>query len=239
MVMVIAECGINHNGIETEAYKLIDAAIEAGADVAKFQLFKAEGSRSSLQWLCLPLHSYPRLNEYCKEKGIGFACTAFDVESLEWLLRSTKMVFIKIASAFWGDNDLMKLAAKSGLPIIISSRDNADLERMKWIAPDVGVTILHCAGLYPTPLEMENLTRISTWRNFRELFGHTFYRVGFSDHSASIYPPLAAVSIGAEVIECHITLDRNQEGPDHKASLDPQQFKEMVRGIRAIERAMA
>lgn len=222
MVMVIAECGVNHNGDEATAYKLIDAAVEAGADVAKFQLFKAEGSRAHLGRLTLPLGAYPRLAERCKRKGIKFACTAFDPESLEWLLANTEMAFVKISSGEGWNVDLIDAAYKSDLPIIQSIRDGgANLGGFG------DKKLLHVVSEYPTPPERADLKRVNDP-----------HISGLSDHSGDIFMSLAAVALGAEIIECHITLDKNQDGPDHKASLDPQQFKELVRGIRAIEKGL-
>lgn len=242
MVMVIAECGVNHNGDEATAYKLIDAAVEAGADVCKFQLFKPEGNREPYKWLCLPLDAYPRINSYCKERGIGFACTAFDAESLGWLLKNTDMAFVKISSGqdiatldkpiaggkFYV-NDFSWKADFSNLVVIQSlalenraPKNRVIRERLHhW-------QYLHVIPEYPTIPEHAHLKCMVDDR-----------LDGLSDHSGDIFMPLAAVALGAKIIECHITLDKNQEGPDHKSSLTPQQFKEMVRGIHAIEKGLA
>lgn len=229
-VLIIAECGINHNGDEATAYKLIDAAVEAKADVAKFQLFKAEGARKHLKHLCLPLDAYIRLNDYCKSKGIGFACTAFDAESLEWLLTNTEMAFVKISSGEWRNSDLLEKASGSGLPVIQSIKEGAycmgyaasKTWNLLWVVPE-----------YPTPPEHAVLKELSP-----DEYGFSYYS-GLSDHSGEIFAPLAAVALGAEIIECHLTLDKSQEGYDHSSSLNPEQFKELVRGIRIIEKGLS
>lgn len=222
MTLIIAECGVNFQGDEQHAYKLIDAAIDAGADVAKFQLFKPEGPREPYKWLCLPLDAYPRLSAYCKAMGVKFACTAFDAESLWWLLKNTDMAFVKISSGERDNTRLLQVADESGLPVIQSVKSwNMAIDREKR-----GWNYLHVVALYPTPPEHADIRAVEQ-------------RDGLSDHSGDIFMPLAAVALGAQIIECHITLDKEQDGPDHKASLTPEQFKEMVRGIRAIEKGLA
>lgn len=230
MVMIIAEIGINHGGDEATAYKLIDAAVDAKADVVKFQLFKVEGARKHLAHLCLPLEAYIRLNDYCKSKGIGFACTAFDAESLEWLLANTSMEFVKISSGEWRNSDLLEKASGSGLPVIQSIKEDSycmgyavsKTWSLLWVVPE-----------YPTPPEHAGLKAL-----FPDDGGFNYYS-GLSDHSGEIFAPLAAVALGAEIIECHLTLDKSQGGYDHSSSLNPEQFKEMVRGIRIIEKGLA
>ena len=225
MVTIIAECGVNHNGDEQTAYKLIDAAIDAGADVAKFQLFKPEGPREQYKHLCLPLDAYPRLSAYCCARGIKFACTAFDAESLEWLIANTDMALIKISSGEFSNKKLIDIAEEQtdcGMLVIQSIPPN------KGEFVRAGFCYLHVVPVYPTLPENADLRRVTdSWCD------------GLSDHSGDIFMPLAAVALGAQIIECHITLDKNQDGPDHKASLDPVQFKEMVRGIRAIEKGLS
>jgi N,N'-diacetyllegionaminate synthase len=218
-VLVIAEIGVNHGGSEAEAYKLIDAAVEAGADVAKFQYFQPVGGREQYKHLCLPEKAYKRINKYCKSKGIKFACTAFDQETLKWLLKNTQMAFVKISSGERLNEDLLQVADKAGIPVVqsIPHGDFKYNDRKK----------LHVVPLYPTPASYANLMRVNE-----------MHCSGLSDHSGDIFMPLAAVAMGAKYIECHITLDKEQDGPDHKASLDPAQFKEMVRGIRIIEKGL-
>lgn len=222
-VLIIAECGINHNGDEATAYKLIDAAVDAGADVCKFQLFRPEGPRAQYAHLCLPLEAYPKLNKYCSARGMKFACTAFDADLLEWLLANTEMAFVKISSGEWANEELLQIALFSKLPVIQSVKSDSICPPMlgDW-------RYLHVVPEYPTLPEHANLRRLlSPWCS------------GLSDHSGDIFMPLAAVAMGAQIIECHITLDKNQDGPDHTSSLEPQQFKQMVDGIRAIEKGLA
>ncbi len=221
MVLVIAECGINFQGDEAIAYKLIDAAVAAKADVAKFQLFQPELVGEHLRWLSLPREAYPRLNRYCHDKGIKFACTAFDADSLQWLLANTDMAFVKISSGKWNDHELLK-AAYYSKKMVISSVKAGDAHRLnpRWY-------YLHVVPEYPTTATHADLKRVTAK-----------WCCGLSDHSGDIFMPLAAVALGAQIIECHITLDKQQEGPDHKASLEPWQFKMLVEGIRAIEQGL-
>lgn len=243
MVMVIAECGINHGGSEEVAYKLIDAAVAAGADVTKFQLFKPVGTREQYAYLCLPLDSYPRLNAYCKEKGIGFACTAFEAESLKWLLVHTQMALVKIGSGeikgLYNCDKKKRLvleAAISGLPVIFSTGgvNLNDFGCARFLLEKCKYSILHCVSEYPTAPQQADLSMLRKMSDFV----CPGIEIGLSDHSGDIFMPLAAVALGAQIIESHITLDKEQEGPDHKASLNPDQFKEMARGIRAIEKGL-
>ena len=229
-VLIIAECGVNHNGSEEVAYRLIDAAIAAKADVAKFQLYRpallapAGEKREMLERLLLPKEAYIRLAAYCKNNGIGFACTAFDADSLQWLLTYTKMEFVKISSGQWENEELLNAAHDSDLMVIQS----VDSRKFHYKPVVENWHLLHVVPLYPTPPQEANLAILKrSWCS------------GLSDHSGDIYMPLAAVGLGAEIIECHITLDKNQDGPDHKASLEPHQFIELVRGIRAIEKGLA
>ena len=232
-VLIIGEIGVNHNGDEATAYKLIDAAVDAGADVCKFQKFKPVGTREPYAWLCLPDEAYPRLSDYCKSKGVGFACTAFEADDLEWLLKNTEMAFVKISSGEWGNKMLLHTALHtalySKLPVIQSLTELSlkSLPTLEDCLLGAQWSHLWVVAEYPTPPEHAKIKQVSAWYD------------GLSDHSGDIFMPLAAVALGAQIIECHITLDKEQPGPDHKASLEPHQFKEMVRGIRAIEKALA
>jgi N,N'-diacetyllegionaminate synthase len=222
-VLIVAEIGINHNGSESTAKWLIDAAIEAGADVAKFQLFKPELQGEHLRSVAFSREQILRMESYCTSMGIKFACTAFDADSLKWLLANTKMAFVKIGSGQARDKDIIYAAIRSQKPIIQSVKAG---EMGKYRGnPDW--SHLHVVDKYPTPSMMANLNRMVQLE----------YN-GLSDHSGDIFMPLAAVALGAKIIECHITLDKNQEGYDHKSSLTPGQFKKMVRGIRAIEKGL-
>lgn len=222
-VLVIAECGINHNGSEEEAYKLIDAAVESGADVAKFQLFDSEIYNGKIRHLALSREQIKRLAEYCNGK-IGFACTAFDADNLRWLLANTKMEFVKISSGKHDDEDIANVAHDSDLMVIQS----IDSRIFHYKPVERDWHLLHVVPIYPTPPEQANIQVVQrSWCS------------GLSDHSGDIFMPLAAVALGAKIIECHITMSKEQEGFDHKASLEPQQFKEMICGIRAIEKGIA
>ena len=222
-VLVIAEIGINHNGDEATAYKLIDAAIDAGADVAKFQLFKPELQGENLRSVAFTRDQIKQCEHYCIQKGIKFACTAFDADSLDWLLKNTDMAFIKIGHGQAADTELLLKAQDSGMKVIQSCTFGTSGMN--------GCEYLSVVSKYPTLPENAKL------KFFADDI-KTGHRHGSSDHSGDIFMPLAAVALGAKIIECHITLDKNQEGYDHKASLEPQQFKEMVRGIRAIEKGL-
>lgn len=231
-VLVIAECGVNHNGSIEAAYQLIEQSVIAGADVCKFQLFDADilgKDNKEYYTLLKPLElskdAIFELSEYCKQQHIGFACTAFDAESLTWLLEHTKMEFVKISSGQWNNKKLIKLAEDSKLPVIQSLpiMDDKPLR----VKAYTDWKYLHVVPQYPTTPENAKLWRVGEW-----------WCSGLSDHSGDIFMPLAAVGMDAQIIESHITLNKNQEGPDHKASLEPHQFKEMVRGIRAIERGL-
>jgi N,N'-diacetyllegionaminate synthase len=217
MTLIIAEIGINHNGDVETAYKLIDAAVEAGADVAKFQLFKPELQGEHLRSVAFTRQQILRMQSYCRNRGIKFACTAFDVDSLEWLLKNTKMAFVKIGSGQDDKPGIYRKAMASGKPVIQSVKEGVK----GWY----GVSKLHVVPEYPTPPEHANINRVRLLD-------------GLSDHSGDIFMPLAAVALGAKIIEVHVTLSKNQDGYDHKASLTPDQFKEMVCGIRAIEKGL-
>jgi N,N'-diacetyllegionaminate synthase len=239
-VLVIAECGVNFQGDEEHAYRLIDAAIAAKADVCKFQLYKPEllTTREEpekylmLKSLLLERDAYVRLYQYCAAHHIGFACTAFDADSLQFLLGNTKMEFVKISSGQWQNKHLLNAAKNSGLRIIQSMKEGA----LRFFDGDERYygknnawhwAHIHVVPQYPTPPEKAKL---------REL--ENIWCRGISDHSGDIFIPLAAVALGAQIIESHITLNKSQSGPDHKASLEPHQFAEMVRGIRCIEKAL-
>lgn len=219
--LVIAEIGINHNGSESTAYQLIDAAIYAGADIAKFQLFKPELQGEHLRSVAFTRPQIKLMELYCRHRTIKFACTAFDADSLDWLLKNTDMAFVKISSGQWDNGQLLATAEISKLKVIQSITPDTEYDwRHGW-------SYLHVIAEYPTKPEHAEL-------EFMVDRGLS----GLSDHSGDIFMPLAAVALGAKIIECHITMSKEQEGYDHKASLTPAQFKEMVRGIRAIEEGL-
>lgn len=224
--LIIAEGGVNHNKELDTAFKLADAAKESGADVFKLQLETPTD-------YCLCFHDTAKVYRHCESIGIPFACTAFDVISLKFLLDNCKMPFVKLASHNWGGNEVVRMAHESKLPLIISTRDESDLFRLH--LGDFGwkdVTILHCVGEYPTRVERANLRRI------KELQNKYKYPIGFSDHSGDEAMPALAVVMGAIVVECHITLDSSASGPDHMASLEPRSFKRMVENVAWAEKAL-
>lgn len=255
-VFIIAEAGVNHNGDYDTACRLIDAAKEAGADCIKFQTFKSENlvSRSAgkaeyqkrntddssqlemLKKLELSFEQFRKLKKYCKETGICFLSTPFDFDSIEFL-DSLDMPFWKIPSGEVTNLPYLIALARTGKPVIMSTGmcDMAEIKAAIDLLRDNGtkvIKLLHCNTEYPTPFEDVNLYAMQT---LRDEFG---LEVGYSDHTKGIEVPIAAVALGAEVIEKHFTLDRNMEGPDHKASLEPAELKEMVLSIRHIEQAL-
>ena len=255
-VYIIAEAGVNHNGSYELACKLVDAAKEAGADCVKFQTFKSEklvsrnaqkadyqksttgeGSQvEMLKKLELSYSEFVNLSKYCDEVGIAFLSTPFDFESIKFL-DSIDMPFWKIPSGEITNYPYLVELAKSRKPVVMST-GMCELEEINEaikVLTDNGTTnikLLHCNTEYPTPFEDVNLKAMQT---LREEFG---FEVGYSDHTKGIEVPIAAVALGATVIEKHFTLDRKMEGPDHKASLEPRELSEMIKSIRNIERAI-
>ncbi|MDZ4346078.1 MAG: N-acetylneuraminate synthase family protein [Candidatus Binatia bacterium] len=232
--LVIAEIGVNHNGEFRAALELIDAAKGAGADIAKFQLFSSQKlwGDDRIKNLELSQEQMKDIAAYCKSVGIEFLCTPFDVESLDYLV-SLKVQRLKIASGCLGKFDLLYAAHQSGLPVILSTgmSDAKDIHRaLDTLASNV--TLLHCTSSYPCKLEDVNLKAIQT---LETLYG---LPVGYSDHTNGITVAIAAVAMGATVIEKHLTLDRNQEGADHKASINPREFKAMKMAIMEVEYAL-
>lgn len=250
---IIAEAGVNHNGDINIAKKLIDAAVEAGVDAVKFQTFKAEnlvtkdapkakyqkettGSGNQfdmLKKLELSLEDHSTLKSYCESKGVMFISTPFDFESVD-LLENVGMPLYKISSGDLTNIPLLKYIAKFNKPIIISTgmANLGEVENAIEAVKSCGnndITLLHCTSNYPTVYEDVNLNAMLTMKNSFKL------PVGYSDHTLGIEIPIAAVAIGATVIEKHFTLDKNLEGPDHRASLEPKELKNMVQSIRNIE----
>jgi N,N'-diacetyllegionaminate synthase len=258
--LIIAEAGVNHNGSIDLAKRLIDVAAEAGVDFVKFQTFKAEklvakdakkaeyqvknigGSDDSqfimLKRLELDLEAHLILFDYCKSKNIKFLSTAFDLESID-LLDRLGLELYKIPSGEITNFPYLKRIAGKGKPIILSTgmSDLGEIEDAVDICVEGGtekdlITVLHCNTEYPTPMKDVNLKAMIT---IGQALG---VKVGYSDHTLGIEIPIAAVALGALCIEKHFTLDKNMEGPDHKASLEPDELKEMVRAIRNIEQAL-
>ncbi len=260
-VIIIAEAGVNHNGDIEKAKKLIDVAIDAKVDYVKFQTFKAETIVSPkakkakyqsknlndnddsqfrmLKKLELTEENHQDLIEYCKNKGIKFFSTAFDVEGVNYL-NSLDLDFYKIPSGEITNYPYLKAISQKGKPVILSTgMANIDeIEKALKVLIEFGIdkkniTVLHCNTEYPTPMIDVNLKAMNT-------IGKKFdVNIGYSDHTLGIEVPIAAVALGAVVIEKHFTLDRNLPGPDHKASLEPFELKEMVSSIRNIEKAVS
>ncbi len=255
-VYIIAEAGVNHNGRLDLAFALAKAAKEAGADCVKFQTFKAvnlvsrnaqkaeyqkkttgdSSQREMLKKLELSFDDFYRVKEFCDEIGICFLSTPFDFESIEFL-NSIDMPFWKIPSGEVTNYPYLVSLARTGKPIVMSTGmcDMEEIEAALRTLREHGatdITLLHCNTEYPTPFEDVNLRAMQT---MREAFGT---EVGYSDHTKGIEVPIAAVALGATIIEKHFTLDRSMEGPDHKASLEPHELKAMVKSIRNIEKAI-
>lgn len=258
--LIIAEAGVNHNGSLSMAKRLVDAAAEAGVDIIKFQTFKAErlvskdakkadyqkrnigdGDDSQLAMLKsleLSEADHHELVAYCHEKGIRFWSTAFDMESLDFL-HSLNLGLWKIPSGEITNYPFIKKIASFGEPVIMSTGmcDEDDIRNAMAVLTDNGlrreqITILHCNTQYPTPMADVNLRAMLT---IKRDFG---VEVGYSDHTQGIEVPIAAVALGAAVVEKHFTLDRAMKGPDHKASLEPKELKAMTAAIRNIEQAL-
>lgn len=256
-VFVIAEAGVNHNGSYKLAEKLIDAAVEAHADAVKFQTFISEkcicrnaskavyqkevtnNKESQLEMvkkLELSFEEFCKLKEYCDRKNIMFLSTPFDYDSIEFL-NNMDMPIFKIPSGEITNYPYLKKVGSLKKKVILSTGMSTveEIRSAVNILKDNGTTdisILHCNTEYPTPIEDVNLNAI---RTLKEEFKT---QVGYSDHTMGIEIPIAAAAIGADIIEKHFTLDRNMEGPDHKASLEPEELKNMIQCIRNIEKAM-
>lgn len=284
-VFIIAEAGVNHNGNPDFAFKLVDSAVEAGADAVKFQTFKAEslvtkgavkadyqqqttGSNESqfsmLKRLELTHKTHHKLKDYCKNKGIEFFSTAFDSESLDFLTNELGLKTLKIPSGEITNGPLLLAHAQTGCDLILST-GMATLDEVEEALGVIAfglmsnldanihsptafqeaflsaqgkkllqekVTLLHCTTEYPAPPEDINLNAM---RTMRDAFG---LKIGYSDHSEGITVPIGAATLGAILIEKHFTLDKTLPGPDHKASLEPSELKDMVAAIRVVEQMM-
>ncbi|MFC6099491.1 N-acetylneuraminate synthase [Olivibacter domesticus] len=260
-VLIIAEAGVNHNGDIQKAFQLIDAAVEAGVDYVKFQTFKAEtivspkakkadyqaknigdtddSQFNMLKKLELSDSDHHELIKYADQKGVAFFSTAFDVEGIKYL-NQLGLDRFKVPSGEITNYPYLRAIAQLGKPVILSTgmatlgeiEDAIHVLRTFGIKRK-GITVLHCNTEYPTPMEDVNLKAMKT-------IGRAFgVAIGYSDHTLGIEVPIAATALGATVIEKHFTLDRNLPGPDHKASLEPQELKAMVQAIRNIELAIA
>ncbi len=258
-VFIIAEAGVNHNGSIKLAKELIDVASDAGADAVKFQTFKAEtlvsksaqkasyqkettdGKESQfdmLKKLELDVATHRELIEYCHAKKIIFLSTPFDLESIE-LLDSLGLEIFKIPSGEIINLPYLVAIAKLNKKVILSTgmatlqevRDAFEVLVQNGTQKE-NITILHANTMYPTPMEDVNLNAMLTIKKELNV------EVGYSDHTLGIEVPTAAVAMGASVIEKHFTLSRDMEGPDHKASLEPQELRAMVKAIRNIQKAL-
>ena len=255
---IIAEAGVNHNGDPEMAHALVEAAAAAGADVVKFQTFKAnslvtqkaekaayqkvttdsrETQYSMLSRLELSEALHESLIARCRQLGIEFLSTAFDLSSLEYLFE-LGIRRVKVPSGEITNLQYLRRVGASGLPILISTgmatlgEIEAAIDVLERAgAPRENLTVLHCNTEYPVPMEEVNLRAMNT---IRDAFG---VKVGFSDHTEGIEISIAAVALGATVIEKHFTLDRRLPGPDHLASIEPEQLANLVRAIRNVERA--
>lgn len=284
MVKIIAEAGVNHNGSKDLAFKLINAAHVAGADIVKFQTFKAknlvtkdaqqaeyqkqnsgvtESQFDMLSRLELDYETHKSLVAYCNELGIEFLSTAFDKESLEFLVNDLKLKTLKIPSGELTNAPFVLEHAATGCNLIVST-GMANLTEVESALSVIAfgltsnhhsepseqafaeayssaegqnalkqkVTLLHCTTEYPAPVNEINLNAMTTLESAFKL------TTGYSDHSAGITIPIAATALGAQLIEKHFTLDKSMQGPDHKASLEPDELTAMVRAIRDVEQAL-
>jgi N-acetylneuraminate synthase len=287
-VLIIAEAGVNHNGDEQLAMSLVDAAVKAGADIVKFQTFKAdklatpsakqaqyqtlnigkdESQYQMLSRLELCFAAHKRLQQYCLSQNIAYLSTAFDFESLSFLVTELGLTTLKIPSGELTNAPFVLAHARTGAQLIVSTgmADMTEVEQalgvialgllqsqgeLLSLLPETStftqamsmasgqkllrehVTLLHCTTEYPAnPVEVN----LNAMDSLSQVFG---LEVGYSDHTAGIEIPIAAVAKGAVLIEKHFTLDRNLPGPDHKASLEPDELTAMIKGIRLIELAL-
>lgn len=256
-VLIIAEAGVNHNGNIDIAKKLVDSAKESGADVVKFQTFKPEkivtqnaskakyqqenthineSQKSMLSKLALSNDDFIELKQYCEAVGISFLSTPFDIESIEFL-NEIGCRYWKIPSGEVTNYPYLVKIAQTKKPVIMSTgmcdfnEINDAIETLEKFGTKK-ITLLHCNTMYPTPFEDVNLNAMNA------LTKKFNCPIGYSDHTEGIEVPIAAVAIGATVVEKHFTLDRKMQGPDHKASLEPPELKQMIDSIRNIEKAL-
>ncbi|MPB64521.1 N-acetylneuraminate synthase [Campylobacter upsaliensis] len=256
-VLIIAEAGVNHNGDINLAKKLIEQAAKAGADVVKFQTFKAnscvsvsakkakyqlettakeESQLEMIQKFELSYESHFELMKHCKKHGIAFLSTPFDLESVEFL-RGLDLPYFKIPSGEITNLPYLKAVAKCKKRVLLSTgmANLGEIEAALTILRKNGtrnITLLHCNTEYPTPFEDVNLNALKTLKEAFKL------EVGYSDHTEGIVASLGAVALGAVVIEKHFTLDKTMEGPDHRASLEFEELRALCKGIRELEKAL-
>lgn len=258
-VFIIAEAGVNHNGSIELAKRLVDVAVEAGVDAVKFQTFKAdklvrksaqkadyqkqttdaeESQYQMIKKLELDENAHSEIISYCKQKQIMFLSTPFEHDSID-MLNGFGMLIFKIPSGEITNLPYLRHVGSLGKEVILSTgmSDLGEVEDALNVLVQAGtskekITVLHATTEYPCPIEDVNLRAMNT---IQLAFG---VKVGYSDHTQGIDVPIAAVALGASVIEKHFTLDRNMEGPDHKASLEPDELKVMVQAIRHVEQAL-
>lgn len=256
-VYIIAEAGVNHNGSLELAKKLVDMAVDCGADAVKFQIFKAEESTGAyaekaqyqkenmnieesqldmIKKLELPFENFKEIQNYCKHKEIDFISTPDGIESLKFLV-SMDVSLIKIGSTEVSNIEFLKEIGNTGIEIILSTGMSylGEVEKAINIIKSTGnnnLKIMQCTTDYPTAPEDVNLMAMATMKNAFKL------PVGLSDHTLGNEAAIAAVALGAEFIEKHITLDRDMKGPDHIASMDPDSFKDFTRAIRDTEKIL-
>ncbi len=258
--MIIAEAGVNHNGSLDLAKKMIDVAVDAGADAVKFQTFKAkkivsryapkteyqkqttdktESQQEMVRKLELDKVAHEELIAYCQSRNIQFLSTPFDLESID-LLRQLGLETFKIPSGEITNLPYLRKIGALKTKIILSTgmSDLGEIEKALTVLTGAGtklknITVLHCNTEYPTPMKDVNLKAMQTIK-----YAFPGICVGYSDHTEGIDVPIAAVALGAELIEKHFTLDKNMPGPDHKASLNPDELATMVKAIRNIEKAL-
>ncbi len=259
-VFIIAEAGVNHNGRKELAFQMVDAAAQAGADAVKFQTFKTEnlvttyapkadyqkktfhdrdnGQFQMLKKLELNEEAFREIKDYCESKKILFLSSAFDLESINWLIQLGLQIFKIPSGEITNLPYLRKIGQQNGKVILSTGMATMDeIRDALKILTSAGtdkenITVLHCHTEYPTPMDDVNLRAMLHIRDEFDV------KVGYSDHTTGIEVPIAAVALGAEVIEKHFTLDRNLPGPDHAASLEPDELSAMVKAIRNIEKAL-
>ena len=257
--IIIAEAGVNHNGDLDQAKRLIDVAAEAGADYVKFQTLNAnrmvtteapkaryqtlttadsESQYEMLRKLELSENQHLEIISHCKKRNIAFFSTAFDIPSMDLLISLGQEIF-KIPSGEITNLPLLRHVAKKQKPVILSTgMSNLDEIEEAVLALEASgmhrrdITVLQCTTAYPTPMHDVNLLAMKTIKNKFEV------AVGLSDHTLGIEIPIAAVALGASIIEKHFTIDRGLPGPDHQASLEPNELKTMVKAIRNVEMAL-
>lgn len=259
MVLIIAEAGVNHNGSVAMAKELIDIASKAGADIIKFQTFEAsqlvtksaqkaryqilntasnESQLKMLKELEISFEDQIELKKYADNKNIEFLSTAFDLGSVNFL-KKLNLRRYKIPSGEITNLPYLRLIGSLGKPVILSTGMSNLIEIHQALDQlysrglnKNNITIMHCTTEYPAPFKDINLRALETLKNEFNT------EIGYSDHSTGIEVSLAAVALGARIIEKHLTIDNNLEGPDHKASIEPYQFEELVKGIRNITMAL-